>query len=61
MTVAAPYQISNDACHGRQVTSVSPCTFTVERVGSSIGDPHQVLTIGWNEGQQTTVTLAPVD
>jgi hypothetical protein len=61
VTVAAPYQISNDACHARQVTNVSPCTFTVERVGSSAGDPNQVLTIGWNEGQQTTVTLAPAD
>lgn len=59
VTVAAPYQISNDACHGRQVTSVSSCTFTVDRVGSSPADPDQVLTIGWNEGQQTTVTLAP--
>ena len=58
-TVAAPYQISNDTCHGRQVTEVNPCTFTVQRVGSSTADPHQVLTIGWNEGQQTTVTLAP--
>lgn len=61
VTVAAPYQISNDACRLRQVTSVSPCTFTVERVGSSVSDPHQVLTIGWNEGQQTTVTLAPAE
>jgi hypothetical protein len=43
------------------VTSVSPCTFTVDRVGSSAGDPNQVLTIGWNEGQQTTVTLAPAN
>ena len=61
VTVAAPYQIVNDTCHGRQVTNVSPCTFTVERVGSSPGDPNQILTIGWNEGQQTTMTLAPGD
>jgi hypothetical protein len=61
VTVAAPYQINNDACHGRQVTSVNPCTFTVQRVGSSAADPNQVLTIGWNEGQQTTVTLAPAN
>lgn len=60
-TVAAPYQISNDACHGREVDSANPCTFTVQRVGSSAADPHQLLTIGWNEGQQTTVTLAPAN
>jgi hypothetical protein len=61
VTVAAPYQIVNDACHGRQVTNVSPCTFTVVRVGSLAGDLDQVLTLGWNEGQQTAVTLAPAD
>jgi hypothetical protein len=61
VTVAAPYQISNDACHAMQVSSVNPCTFAVTRVGSSAGDPNQVLTIGWNEGQQTTVTLAPAN
>jgi hypothetical protein len=59
VTVAAPYQITSDACHATQVTSVNSCAFTVVRVGSSAGDPNQILTIGWNEGQHTTVTLAP--
>jgi hypothetical protein len=63
VTVAAPYQISNDNCPGNVVPidNSLACHFTIQLLGSSGGDAHQLLTVAWDEGQQDTVMLVPAN
>jgi hypothetical protein len=61
VSVPAPYQISSQNCSSNvlPINSSLACNVTVTLTGN--GDAHQLLTVAWNQGQQTTVTLVPAN
>ncbi|HEV7557437.1 MAG TPA: hypothetical protein VGO00_18345, partial [Kofleriaceae bacterium] len=62
VTVDAPYQVSTNTCVGNVITTGGgTCSFTIQLVGSSSGDAHQLLNVVWNEWQQDTVMLVPAN